>query len=151
MKKIINIFLGIILLNLSSFSYAFLPKNYEQLGIKHTFCFSDAAKHTGIDEKTLKAIAMLESQNVNIKEIKKGNYGVLQINEIWSNELKKHNLKMEDMLDPCKAILFAASLLQKNKKETPEEWRYIGRFNSNKEKQQRNYYNKVISIKNKIK
>lgn len=149
MKKSIY-FLSTLFLTVSSSSLAFLPTDYEERGIKNTFCFSDAAKHTGIDEKTLKAIAMLESQNVNIKEVQKGNYGVLQINSIWSSELKKHNLEMEDMLDPCKAILFGASLLQKNKRETPEEWKYIGRFNSHNEKQQRAYYNRVMSIKNKI-
>ena len=126
-------------------NYDFLPKDYKNSAIKNTFCFKEAGTLHKIDPKVLKAIARVES-NYYKDAVNKNNFGVMQINSIWKEELKKHNVTMTDLFDPCLSIHFGAYLLNQYKKDTPEEWKYIGRFHSNDPKKQKEYYQKIMKF-----
>lgn len=126
-------------------NYDFLPPNYKNSAIKNTFCFKEAGSLHKIDPKVLKAIARVES-NYYKDAVNKNNFGVMQINSIWKEELKKHNVAMTDLFDPCLSIHFGAYLLNQYKKDTPEEWKYIGRFHSNDPKKQKEYYQKIMKF-----
>lgn len=131
-------------------NYNFLPNDYKQSSYQKTFCFKEAANYYQMDEKLLRSIAKLETNNFQ-KAVSENNgninYGIMQISEVWKNEIKKQGLSMMDFVsDPCMGIYFASHKLNEAKKQNSEEWKYIGSFISNNETIQKDYYNKVMKI-----
>lgn len=135
-------------------NYNFLPNDYKQSSYQKTLCFKEAANHYQMDEKLLRSIAKLETNNFQ-KAVSKNNgnvsYGIMQISDVWKKELQKQGLSMMDFVsDPCMGIYFASHKLNEAKKQNSEKWKYIGSFISNNETIQKDYYNKVMKIYNTL-
>lgn len=137
--------------------YSFLPNDYKKSSYQKTLCFKEAANYYQMDEKLLRSIAKLETNNFQ-KAVSEHNgnvsYGIMQISDVWKKEIQKQGLSMIDfVMDPCMGIYLASYKLSEAKKQNPEaeEWKYIGSFISNNETVQKDYYDKVMKIYNTLK
>ncbi len=125
----------------------------------YAYCFQEAASFYGIHSSLLYAIAKVESSfhpyaiNVNmkgkslksyyprskeealyiIKELERRGYnnydvGIGQIN---SRNIKRYNLRIEDLLDPCYNLYMAAFILRKNIDTYGYNWKAVYKYNGN--------------------
>ncbi|MCM8820184.1 MAG: transglycosylase SLT domain-containing protein [Candidatus Omnitrophica bacterium] len=125
----------------------------------YAFCFQEAAAYYGVHPSLLYAIAKVESNfhpyaiNVNsggkslrsyypktkeeaiyiIKELERRGYnnydvGIGQIN---SRNIKRYNLKVENLLDPCYNLHMSAFILRKNIDTYGYNWKAIYKYNGN--------------------
>lgn len=100
----------------------------------NAFCFADAARRYGVDERLLMAIAKQESdfqphaQHTN--ENGSVDVGLMQINSQHFKALSKFNITEQALLDPCVNLHVGAWILAKAIKEHGATWRAVGAYNA---------------------
>ena len=115
------------------------------------FCFADAAKAYGVDERLLRAIATVESNNnpnalgVNTNGTK--DYGLMQINSQHFPILSRLNITEQNIMEPCLNVKLGAWILAKSVQHHGANWRAVGAYNAgggaNREAQRQAYAHKV--------
>lgn len=111
-------------------------------------CTDFAARHYGVPEALLQALARQESggranaihHNTNgTRDI-----GLMQINSSWLPLLARHGLREQDLWDPCVNTLVAAWLLSDNFRRWGYTYRALGAYHSPDPQRQWRYARQVL-------
>jgi len=118
-----------------------------------TFCFFSIGRKYDIDPYLLKAISIVESgmdsgaKNINSNGTT--DYGHMQINTIWVEELGLDTNRL--VSDPCYCTEAAAQILSRLFAQYGRHWETVGRYHSFKSSKRNEYYWKVREVYVKIK
>lgn len=97
-------------------------------------CFDTAAKRHYVSADLLRAIACVESnfnaQAVNYNRDGSADYGVMQINSRWLEELSAFGIERDHLWDPCTNIHVGAWVLAQKIQALGFTWRAIGAYNA---------------------
>ncbi|KLV03564.1 hypothetical protein ABT56_18885 [Photobacterium aquae] len=103
---------------------------------KNTYynCFNNAGEKYNINIDILMAVAYTESSfdphAINCSNRDEScDYGLMQINSWWLNELKQYDLDIDDLLKPCLNIHIGAWILASNFQSFGYSWDTIGKYN----------------------
>jgi soluble lytic murein transglycosylase-like protein len=115
------------------------------------FCFTDAAQAYGVDERLLRAIATVESNNnpnaIGINTNGSKDYGLMQINSQHFPILARFNITEQNIMEPCLNVKLGAWILAKSVQRHGATWRAVGAYNAgggaNREAQRQTYAHKV--------
>ncbi len=118
-------------------------------------CFHDSSEKNGVPVHLLFAVAFTESSfrphSLNKNKNGSHDYGLMQINSIWSKEAKKHGFSWEKIKkDPCANVMFGGYILKQNKKRLGSWSSAIGAYNAGFSKSpkarkvRQRYYQKVM-------
>lgn len=125
----------------------------------HAFCFEEAGQRYNVDPLLLEAIAKQESSlnadSVNVNYNQYGeevsrDYGLMQINSNWFNDLAEFNVNKSTVMSPCFNVNLGAWVLSSNFSTHGYNWNSIGAYNAGfkKSKQKaRNVYIEKIKEK----
>lgn len=113
----------------------------------HSFCFEEAGNYYGISPQLLWSIAKTES-NFNPNAINRNtngsyDYGIMQINSIWSKKLGK---TWSELSDPCTNVKVGAWILAQCIQDYGNTWRAVGCYNSRTPSKGDKYAAKVFSV-----
>ncbi len=121
-------------------------------------CFHDASAKNDVPMSLLLAVAFTESSfkanSLNKNKNGTHDYGLMQINSIWSKDAKRHGFSWEKIKkDPCTNVMFGSFILKQNKKRLGSWSKAIGAYNAGfsnspkAKKVRRRYYDKVMRNK----
>lgn len=135
----------------SNSKYKYLIQNQEKL----LGCWEGAAKTYKLDPWLLMAIAKVESsfnsKAVNVNKNRSADTGMMQINDIWLQTLRKYGISRQDLFDPCTSVFVGAWILAQNIKHFGYNRDGIGAYNSPGNVQiRRNYAAKVYTAYHEI-
>jgi len=113
----------------------------------HSFCFEEAGRFYGISPQLLWSIAKTES-NFNPNAVNRNtngsyDYGVMQINTIWSKKLGK---TWGELSDPCTNVKVGAWILAQCIQDYGQTWRAVGCYNSRTPSKGDKYAAKVFRV-----
>jgi hypothetical protein len=113
----------------------------------HSFCFVEAGNSYGISPQLLWSIAKTES-NFNPNAINRNtngsyDYGIMQINSIWSKKLGK---TWGELSDPCTNVKVGAWILAQCIQDYGNTWRAVGCYNSRTPSKGDKYAAKVFRV-----
>ena len=113
----------------------------------HSFCFEEAGNYYGISPQLLWSIAKTES-NFNPNAINRNtngsyDYGIMQINSIWSKKLGK---TWSELSDPCTNVKVGAWILAQCIQDYGNTWRAVGCYNSRTPSKGDKYAAKVFRV-----
>lgn len=98
-------------------------------------CVVQAAKANHVDPLVLLSVMRTENGRNNSESKNKNgttDYGVMQINTIWLDELAKIGVRKEHLHNGCVNVYIGAWILAKGLKQYGQDyWRGVGRYNSN--------------------
>jgi soluble lytic murein transglycosylase-like protein len=99
-----------------------------------SYCFTEAAARYRISPDLLQAIARVES-NMNAEAIRNNqngtkDYGLMQINTVWLNQLSGHGVSQVHLMDPCMNIMVGAWILSGLVAKHGLSWQTVGRYHS---------------------
>lgn len=122
------------------------------------FCFSDAAKRYGVNEKILIAIAKVESNfnpsAININKNGSVDHGLMQINSQHLKKLARFGIDKKSLMDPCTNVHVGAWILAEVIQRHGKKWWAVGAYGaggrSSKEILREQYAAKVINALNAI-
>ncbi|WP_313654414.1 lytic transglycosylase domain-containing protein [Pantoea sp.] len=98
-------------------------------------CWKDAGARYGIEPELLQAIAIVES-NGNTKALNKNrngsfDVGLMQINSIHFNTLRKFRISQKDLLNnPCQSVMTGAWILAGQIQRFGYTWDAVGAYNA---------------------
>ncbi|GLO64171.1 lytic transglycosylase [Vibrio sp. MACH09] len=122
--------------------------------IVSAFCFEEAGQRYNVDPLLLKAIAMQESflnpNAININKNKKGeivsrDYGLMQINSTWFDDLSDFNVNESTVMAPCFNVNLGAWVLSSNFSTHGFNWNSVGAYNAGFKKSKQIYRDDYIS------
>ncbi len=97
-------------------------------------CFDTAAKRHYVSADLLRAIACVESnfnpKAVNYNRDGSADYGIMQINSRWLDELSVFGIERDHLWDPCTNIHVGAWVLAQKIQAAGYNWRAIGAYNA---------------------
>lgn len=113
----------------------------------NAFCFEEAGNYYGISPQLLWSIAKTES-NFNPNAVNRNtngsyDYGVMQINTIWSKKLGK---TWGELSDPCTNVKVGAWILAQCIQDYGHTWRAVGCYNSRTPSKGDKYAAKVFRV-----
>jgi soluble lytic murein transglycosylase-like protein len=123
--------------------------------VSHAHCFDYASRQFDIDIDIIRAIATAESSMradvINVNTNKSIDVGLMQINTIHRNEIKKVGLEVQDLLEPCTNVIVGTWLLDSAiKRANGDIWQGVGYYHSGTKALQVKYISRVKIAYKKI-
>lgn len=119
------------------------------------FCFEEAGAKYGIPPQLIWSISKLESGHnpflINYNTDGSYDYGMMQINTVNAEELRKAGIPWETLSDPCTNVMAGTWLLAKRIHEYGYNWKGIGAYHSKTPAKRDRYARLVAKILSTIK
>lgn len=101
----------------------------------HATCFEDAAALYGVSPLVLRAIQRVENRQADPRLVSHNmngtaDYGLMQINSIWLNDIRRYGYTPEHLMDPCLNVVIAAWILANKLSGQYLTWQAVGRYHS---------------------
>ena len=113
-------------------------------------CVQAAASHHGVNEQVLRAVAWQESRwradAVGRNTDGSSDLGAFQINSVHLQELRRHGIGTQQLLDPCLSAYVGAWHLSRQMRSLGNNWAAIGAYHSRTPARQRWYANQIAGI-----
>lgn len=111
-------------------------------------CFAEAGARYGVSPLLLKAIQMQENSRGNPRLVTKNSngtedFGLMGINSIWLQHLKKYEITRDHLLDPCVNVMVGAWILSNHITRHGFTWESVGMYHSRTPALRDGYANRI--------
>lgn len=105
------------------------------VGAAEATCFEEAGAYYGMSPVMLRAIQAIENKAGDPQAIRYNSngtidYGLMQINSIWLNEIARYGYTSAHLMDPCLNVVISAWILARHLSKHGVTWEAVGRYHS---------------------
>lgn len=120
----------------------------------HAFCFQEAAARYNVAPELVWSISKHESglnpAAINWNTDGSYDFGLMQINSIHADDLRKAGIAWESLADPCTNVMVGAWLLSQRIREYGYTWKAIGAYHSKTPAKRDRYAQSIAKVLSSI-